>query len=98
MLDIQTPFNVVSDKPMISLEALSFAGGTPYSEVIEFYVHQNIMPSTSEVFISGSYCAGESGEEFRAIEDSFTLPLTFFAQILPPEQVKETHKLTISTD
>jgi len=98
MLNITNPFNVVCDKPQLALEALSFAGGTPYSEVIEFYVQQNLIPSSSQVTVSGTYCAGEGGDDMRSIEDSFNLPLTFFAQILPPENVKEAHKLTISTN
>ena len=56
-----------------------------------------MLPCSSEVIISGSF-ALESGNELRTVEESFSLPMTFFCQILPPEQAKEAHKLTLSTN
>lgn len=48
-LEFKLPFNIIPEKSKIYLESLTFGSGTPYSEIINFYVWNDVVPSNLDV-------------------------------------------------
>jgi len=81
-LEIKTPENVVAEKKILSLENLSFGSGTPYSEMMSFYVRNDLSPDSLKVELSGSYTT--SANEIRSVQDFYYLPMALFCIVIEP--------------
>jgi len=82
MLEFNCPINIVPEKKILSLENLTFGSGTPYSEILEFYVRKDLGPANLEIEIIGSYQT--SSNEMRTVSDRFTLPLALLCTLCEP--------------
>ena len=95
-IDFYPGKNVICEKQSLHYDQLSFAG-TPFTERLEFYCWNDVLPSTTLVKVSGSFHVGET-RELRTFETEFHLPLALFTSLAPPQNVKEPNKITLATN